>query len=223
MSDCECAAGFEIPLRGMRLDLDKDVIRQIVREIVGGGGGSGEGLPVFSLIWSFSGMESGFLDISQDNGLLARADFPNAWAKLEQMIAAGNVAVIDDETWMGEKDINGGVCGKFSLGDGATTFRVPLITSMEIAAVDAGHVLGDYQPDQMRPITGTSGSSFGRVAIDGWEGALEGGSRTVHRASPNVSGTFCENFKINSARLGIHYSGEDTHSKRIFAVPLLKM
>lgn len=40
MSECECiTTGYEVPLRGLKFDLDKDAIRQIVQEIVGSGGG----------------------------------------------------------------------------------------------------------------------------------------------------------------------------------------
>lgn len=39
MSECECiTTGYEVPLRGLKFDLDKDAIRQIVREIVGDSG-----------------------------------------------------------------------------------------------------------------------------------------------------------------------------------------
>ena len=127
--------------------------------------------------------------------------------------------------------MNGGVCGKFSTGDGATTFRVPLIAGMEIAAADAGHTSGDYQPDQMRAITGTlTRGGLNNYCIDrilaNAEGAfyMIGGSCTAYpSATPYSSNALSIGLGIDSSRLGSHYSGEDTHSKRIFAVPLLKM
>lgn len=222
MSDCGCSTGYEVPLRGLKFDLDKSAIRQIVQEIIGSGngGGSGEGLPIFSLIWSLSGQESGFIDISQDKGLLSRADFPDAWAKIEQMIAAGNPIVVDDANWLGEKEANNGVCCKFSRGDGVTTFRVPVIAEMEIAAASVRHAAGSYQPDQMRPITGGAWATNYSNYITP-SGAIYYRNAVVNGASS--SGANRADVYLDSARLGVHYSGEDTHSKRIFAVPLLKM
>ena len=82
-------------------------------------------LPLFSRISMPSDLpEDGFLRMDIDNGPLSRAAFPQAWAKIQQMIDAGSDQVLSDADWLTERT-NKGFCDKFSKGDGSTTFRIP--------------------------------------------------------------------------------------------------
>ena len=111
---------------------------------------------LLELWWStISTPEEGSLNISIDNGLLLRASFPDAWAKIE---ASGEA--ISDANWVNEKNANGGVCGKYSLGNGTTTFRVPLIPKRFVRAAGLGLQAGDVQGDAIRNITGNLADNF---------------------------------------------------------------
>ena len=82
-------------------------------------------LPLFSRISMPSDLpEDGFLRMDIDSGPLSRAAFPQAWAKIQQMIDAGSDQVLSDTDWLTDRT-NKGFSDKFSKGDGSTTFRVP--------------------------------------------------------------------------------------------------
>ena len=186
--------------------------------------GAGPALPLFTVTWSLTGLaEPGFLDISRSHGPLLREAFPEAWEKL-----AGFPSLISDSDWLAEAAAHG-VCGKFSSGDGAATFRAPFIAGLELAAVEDGKHPGTYQPDQMRPITGHwagfSAPAWAGPAggYGGSGGAIDIGGTTFGWKQSLESGTSFQQTKFDSARLGLHFNGEDTHSRRVFAVPLLKI
>ncbi|MCC8193900.1 MAG: hypothetical protein LIP28_04565 [Deltaproteobacteria bacterium] len=113
----------------------KDGLLEVVRRTAG--------LPLLTPVWSsLDIVEPGFLDLSLDNGLLLRSAYPEAWAKIEQALAAGSPAVTDEAAWNAERDGNGGICGRFSTGDGVATFRVPLLGKR--AGFDGGNAI--YTP-----------------------------------------------------------------------------
>jgi len=163
-----------------------------------------DGIPLLMTIWSAIGIpEPGYLDISQDNGLLARSAFPEAWAKIQAAIAAGSTAVISESAWQNEKTANGGVCGKFSTGDGSTTFRVPLIAKRFVRATGPGLSVGTAQGDAIRNITGAfgaGGSSFGSVIA-------------------NISGVFASNTLSGSTDITAYQTG--THGGADFNASLV--
>lgn len=116
----------------------------------------------FEAWWNATTPPVGWLDMSAENGLLSRAIYPSLWKHANE---SGNI--IDDATWLSEVTTNGS-CGKFSSGDGGTTFRVPLIKDVYIRA-NGTNALGDYQGDAIRNITG---SFVSRAADEITEGAF---------------------------------------------------
>ena len=110
------------------------------------------GLPLGSWIWSpLKTVPFGFLDISKDNGLLSRAAFPQLWETIKD---DGNV--ISEANYQASVSQFGG-CGSFSSGDGATTFRLPIIAGLYARAYDpanSGLASGKCLGDAIRNITG---------------------------------------------------------------------
>ena len=194
-------------------------------------GGDG-GIPLLSVFWSTIGLsEEGCLDLSIDNGLLPRTVFPDAWAKLERAITADTGAVVSEANWQAELLLNSGVCGKFSTGDGSTTFRVPLLrkrASFGFPDVSAGATHGDFLPDQMRPITGTIGINDGYGL--GYASSTTNGTGAFSKILPNENAraigsasTTLRPVNIDSAMLGPRYSGAITHGPLLIYTPMIKM
>jgi hypothetical protein len=199
----ESISAEEMPLGGAELQFEMSVTwTKSEREVTwsdwtalrgdNSAGGGNDGLPLLSIIWSTTGVpEFGYLDISQNNGLLSRAVFPDAWAKIQEAIATGLPSVITEEAWQIETATNGGVCGKFSTGDGSTTFRVPLIAKRFVRATGADLPVGTVQGDAIRNITGSLPvnqhastdaqftGAFGGVVGD--PGSFNGGSNNISR------------------------------------------
>lgn len=117
------------------------------------------------LDWPFDTPPDGWYE--EDGSLLVRADVPQLWAKVD----ASGLAV-SEAAW------SGGEFGKFSTGDGATTFRLPDVRGYSSRAwdhgrgVDSGRTLGSVQADQLKQhehrvtmvgvnaFDGTGGSKF---------------------------------------------------------------
>lgn len=96
----------------------------------------------------------GCLSMSIDHGLLSRTGlYAEAWSAIEKQ--AGTM-LIDDADWLAEVAANG-VCGKFSKGDGSTTFRIPYIARMYLRSTGDDLPNGNYHNDAIRNITGTLG------------------------------------------------------------------
>ena len=121
---------------------------------VAGGDGAADaaGLPLGAWLWSpLKKVPFGFLDISKDNGLLSRAAFPQLWETIKD---DGNV--ISESAYQASVSQFGG-CGSFSSGDGATTFRLPMIAGLYARAYDPANpdlALGKCLGDAIRNITG---------------------------------------------------------------------
>lgn len=161
----------------------------------------------------------GCLDMSIDHGLLSRATYANAWDKISKQAGTN---LITDEAWLAEVAANG-VCAKFSSGDGVRTFRVPYIKKMYIRAPDAVSKSGDHLIDTMRPITGNSSKHYSYAANNTFSGALKsesgGGGVTVGSSAS----TGCSSIVLDSAQLGAHYAGTDTHPESVVWIPWIKM
>lgn len=71
--------------------------------------------------------------------------------------ASGNITA-NDAAWLTEQTTNGGPMGKFSPGDGSTTFRLPDPRGISIRAwangssVDSGRAIGTFQADAMQGV-----------------------------------------------------------------------
>lgn len=185
----------------------------------------GAGLPLLATIWSLTGLpEDGFLDMSVNNGPLSRAAFREAADKIQRAYDAGKPTVVDDATWLAQVAAHG-VCPKFSLGNGSTTFRIPLIRKrISFAAPDeaAGALPGMYLPDQMRVITGeTNRQSSDGIGLAPTGAYKTGRSRVVYSDVGSTATAAC--LEEDSSRLGPRYSGDITHGPLVIATPLIKM
>lgn len=77
-------------------------------------------------------------------GEFNRADYSKLWAYLQ-----ANPSLVKTEAqWQSEATANGGICGFFSDGDGATTFRVPNIDKAFLRPDSRG--VGSYQADEFK-------------------------------------------------------------------------
>lgn len=99
-------------------DYDAVTLRQL-RNSGGGSGGptmsgiSNFGIGDFRLVDSRAFIQSN--DVTSDGQLLSRADYPELWAYAQLLTP------ISDADWLSDPQKR----GKYSLGDGSTTFRVP--------------------------------------------------------------------------------------------------
>ena len=130
-------------------------------------------LSLLDIKWSLAAiLDPGFLDLSQDNGLLLRSAYPDAWAKIST-----SPNLLDDSAFQAQVTAQGS-CGAFSRGDGSTTFRVPLLRKVYTRAADpaSGLTAGMWQGDAIRNIKGrfdylsgaqqTAGTSQGALYSD---------------------------------------------------------
>jgi microcystin-dependent protein len=88
-------------------------------------------------------VQPGYLEL--DGTLKSRLQYPSLWAYAQ----ASGILLGSDAAWAGDK-------GKFSPGDGATTFRLPDHRGMHAkawdhgAGIDAGRAIGSYQADDVK-------------------------------------------------------------------------
>ena len=126
------------------------------------------GLPLLFPLWcpNRAAIPAGYAPA--DGQALSRSLYPDAWAG----IAAGNVPVATDAAWLATPTER----GKFTAGDGATTFRLP-----------------DYN--------GKSAGSLGAVFMRG-DGALSAGTDGMIQgdAIRNIVGEYCDDIFRRSSR-----------------------
>ncbi|RAS17637.1 hypothetical protein DFO50_103249 [Microvirgula sp. AG722] len=133
------------------------------------------GLPLLFPLWcpNRAAIPAGYAPA--DGQALSRSLYPDAWAG----IAAGNVPVATDAAWLATPTER----GKFTAGDGATTFRLPDYNGKSAGSLGAVFMRGDgalsagadgvIQPDELRshvhtipygnlqfPISSSSGTSL---------------------------------------------------------------
>lgn len=83
---------------------------------------------------------------------LLRASYPDFWAWVQ---TSGNIEA-SDAAWLSNQTTNGGVNGKYSPGDGSTTFRVPALGGsftrswQSDQTLDVGRTMGSYQADELK-------------------------------------------------------------------------
>ena len=146
------------------------------------------GLPLLFPLWcpNRATIPAGYAPA--DGQTLARSLYPDAWAG----IAAGNVPVATDAAWLATPTER----GKFTAGDGATTFRLPDYNGKSAGSLGALFMRGDgalsagtdgvVQPDELRehdhPLNLATGSVTDRLGIlnqvGGAGSAGAGGART---------------------------------------------
>ncbi|WP_257542557.1 phage tail protein [Sphingobium sp. CFD-1] len=123
----------------------------------------GGGSPLFSVMWwpQRSAIPAGF--VAADGQTLNRLTYPDAWAG----ILAGNVPTVADATWNSTPTER----GKFTVGNGTSTFRLPDYNGKFSGSLGALFLRGDgtlsatiagaIQQDAMQNITGTISPSSG--------------------------------------------------------------
>lgn len=179
---------------------------------------------LLEVVWSVTGLaEPGYLDISRDNGLLFRSEYSRAWEKVARAMAANTGAVAaSDAAWLAERDANGGVCGKFSPGDGVATFRVPLLR---------GEV-GIGSPDPARGIRQGAfvRDRFQGFAVRGYKTDTQGTDPSWAERTDSVAPGFNHGQKvlalapiISNGMHGEPRMGATTHGPLVVWTPLMKM
>jgi len=103
--------------------------------------------------------------VKVNGALLSRTSYAALWAYAQ---ASGNIEV-SDATWSSNATANG-TNGKFSPGDGSTTFRIPDLRGDFIRAladgssVDSGRGIGSFQADELKSHTHTYNLAVGESA-----------------------------------------------------------
>lgn len=117
-------------------DYDAVTLRQL-RNSGGGSGGptmsgiSNFGIGDFRLVDSRAFIQSN--DVTSDGQLLSRADYPELWAYAQLLTP------VTDADWLSDPQKR----GKYSLGDGSTTFRVPDRNGVQSESVSGLYARGD--------------------------------------------------------------------------------
>ena len=110
-----------------------------------------------------------------NGGVYERATYPELWA-----VIANSDILVDDTAWLA------GDFGKFSRGNGSTTFRVMDTRGYTMKVlddgrgVDAGRVAGSYQGDAIRNITAGVSGLWGAAGT----GAVGAFSRSMQSGNP---------------------------------------
>jgi hypothetical protein len=173
------------------------------------------GLPLFTpTIRMLSTPSPGYLFCTQDNGVIARGSFPQAYDELVSLKGQGDTNIRTMTEYATELAANGGICGFFALDTSAQTFRIPCMPGMYWRGVMSNLSVGQYQDDQMRPITGSIGAKGAYIF------GAAGGAFALSGSSGNAStgGGVDQGYggvEFNSSRLGNNYNGIDTHPKSI--------
>ena len=123
---------------------------------------------------------------------LARSAYPRLWA-----FANSSGLIVSDASWSPT------MLGAFSLGDGSTTFRVPDMRGIfpryldDGAGIDAGRVLGSFQADAIRNITGAVEAG----SVEESSGTLTGAFAlsNIHTGSPGGSSNY--GFTFDASRV----------------------
>ncbi|AVY92869.1 hypothetical protein DAI18_01545 [Microvirgula aerodenitrificans] len=159
------------------------------------------GLPLLFPLWcpNRAAIPAGYAPA--DGQALSRSLYPDAWAG----IAAGNVPVATDAAWLATPTER----GKFTTGDGATTFRLPDYNGKSAGSLGAVFMRGDgtlsagadgvIQPDELRshvhtipygnlqfPISSSSGTTLAYAGVGQMTGTSSVGGAETHPL--NVTG-----------------------------------
>lgn len=143
-------------------DLDAVTLRQLRNQGGGGGGASLNGVSNFN-IGDFRLVDSRALihsnDVASDGQLLSRTAYPDLWAYAQALTP------ITDAAWLADPQQR----GKYSLGDGSTTFRVPDRNGVQSGSISGLYARGDggnssndgiVQQNAAPDITGTVGANI---------------------------------------------------------------
>lgn len=117
-------------------DYDAVTLKQLRAASGGSGGASMNGVMNNALgaaVW-FNGTRAKVWagHLPADGQLLKRADYPDLWAAVN----SGMFVSVDDTTWLNANGVTYVHRGKFSTGDGSTTFRLPDLNGMQTGSLD---------------------------------------------------------------------------------------
>lgn len=190
-----------------------------------------DGIPLFTITpTAFHNVQDGCLSITVDNGLLTRDAFPQAYDQLVIFAAAGESNILTLDAYQQQMDNNGGICGSFALDSDTSTFRIPCAPGAywRGASEALGLDVGQYQIDQIRPITGHVpaymwGShpqtiwGYGAFVPHPVIPAAQGGSNT------GSTGSVDRGFQLDTSLLGPNFQGTDTHPTSVICDYQMKM
>lgn len=165
------------------------------------------------LLWPATTPPEGWLDESLDLGELPRAAYPQLWEFAEK---SGNI--LEETEWQNRKTALGFV-GSFSLGDGVTTFRIPLLRRAFMRAADpvTGLLPGTEQGDAIRNIVGSSGAPQGVWIINPTGAFTQGPATAATRATS--SGTSV-GFNFDASR--VVPTADENRPVAIARLPIIK-
>lgn len=160
-------------------------------------GASDASIPLFMAQWwpNRASIPAGYAPA--DGQLLSRATFPDAWAGIQ----AGNVPTVADGTWLSTPIER----GKYTAGDGATSFRLPDYNGKSAGSLGAVFMRGDgaksaglagaIQLDELKshahPIgitTSTSSGGGGNYYAGNTNSVLSGATGGAETRPLNVTG-----------------------------------
>ena len=132
---------------------------------------------------------------------LIRADYPLLW----DFAANQSNNIVTDEVWSAEKRY-----GSYSYGDGETTFRIPDLRGDFIRGydpgrgIDPGRVLGSWQGDAIRNLTGTLAHGTNSLFWDGIStvsGVFAKGGEVGASANTGVTGSSAKSITLDASRM----------------------
>lgn len=185
------SAGLSHRFRVTGPAVDQGAYRSIPVEYVSGQGGAPEvdaevsvlltqagasdaSIPLFMPQWwpNRASIPAGYAPA--DGQELSRATFPEAWAGVQ----AGNVPTVSDGTWLSTANER----GKYTAGDGVSSFRLPDYNGKSVGSLGALFMRGDgalsatvagaIQLDAMQPITGSITLDSTQSRVSSGVGAL---------------------------------------------------
>lgn len=144
-------------------------------------GASDASIPLFMVQWwpNRASIPAGYAPA--DGQLLSRATFPDAWAGIQ----AGNVPTVADGTWLSTPIER----GKYTAGDGATSFRLPDYNGKAAGSLGAVFMRGDGALSAaVAGAIQTDATQGHRHYLDGNVGTDKIYNSTAYSTGPNVNG-----------------------------------
>lgn len=129
-----------------------------------------------------------------NGALLNRADYPRLWAY------AQTTNIVTDAAWASTTNK-----GKFSSGNGSTTFRLPDFRDVFTRSKSAGREVGNYQPDELK--------SHQHLGVPGGYGT------GTYNQIGSGSGS---QFKLDGNGYTVLEGGEETRPKNIALIQMIK-
>lgn len=179
-------------LRVLRPATDEGAYRAIAVEYISGSGGLPEAEAIVSVLLTQAGASDASIPLFMpqwwpnrasipagyapaDGQLLSRATFPDAWAGIQ----AGNVPTVADATWLSTATER----GKYTAGDGSTSFRLPDYNGKASGSLGAVFMRGDGA---------LSAGTAGAIQLDAFQGHRHTTTatwRNMHNLSAGSYGT----------------------------------